>query len=835
MANYENLISTIEGYIKQNGTQDITGDVLQQNLVAMIESLGAGYQCLGIATPATSFGTPDQNVFYLASEGDYSSTLPGIVVAPGEIAILKYNGSWSKQSLSGFRITRDGGGIIQMYDGENPVYPRTKSQAVFFDNDTTKTLDRVYGEIYGDTFDETIADSVENGRYVRYTWTASTNYRSYYFERNDIKRVRCSLYAGGTTDVAISAYTSKTVLNSSTCLLQVFATATGSGNAASYDILIPEGAVLVVISNRSQYGTPTIALDTRGDLPVAPESIKTNNPLPIVENGYIKTDGSIQSASGYGVTDLIPVNALDKFIVSSYLSNSYVMMFGYFDGNANSGVPLYKGEGEQVIGKAMYVFDSRVHYVRICSRTSTGDVASFIQVTEGSVEEIVDGLNKQSKVSSNIPFLAKAKRLNSDGTTSDNTAYNTTEFIPVHEGDMLLYSGFLGSTATAMCGYSGNTEADFESVLIPTRGTITDKRVVVPTGITHIRACSRINYGDVYSLAITTQSFGEILTAAMPTIENIELEMKKFVGKRIAVLGDSIATGSNLNPYIRVQANDVGNTIQSYITYFDVYTLSGAAVNKTIGNVAITESMIGTLQSFTPIADDIGKTIGDAVSYYNGELSWPYFVRDYLGATLINASWSGASLCSGQSQQVRTLSYGWSDLSIRRCATRDENGVIVPPDIIIICRGVNDFSHEQGSDYAILENYDIMANGYPTSDTLPDNKYSFTRAYLLTIKKLRDAYPNAVIYCATLNVFKRVTYDRFPTRNGLYSLPQMNDKIRQIADEMGCNVIDFAKDGITFENCYPTYISDSAETPTHPNLNGQKVMAAKALSDLIFN
>ena len=77
-------------------------------------------------------------------------------------------------------------------------------------------------------------------------------------------------------------------------------------------------------------------------------------------------------------------------------------------------------------------------------------------------------------------------------------------------------------------------------------------------------------------------------------------------------------------------------------------------------------------------------------------------------------------------------------------------------------------------------------------------------------------------------------YFEFPTRNGQYTLPQMNDTIRDIANTMGCGLIEFDKDGITFENCYPTYISDSATIPTHPNSTGHSVMADKANSDISY-
>ena len=66
-------------------------------LNAMVNSLGAGYQYAGVATPATNPGTPDAKVFYLASTPGTYTYLGGLVVADGEVALLKYDSSWTKE------------------------------------------------------------------------------------------------------------------------------------------------------------------------------------------------------------------------------------------------------------------------------------------------------------------------------------------------------------------------------------------------------------------------------------------------------------------------------------------------------------------------------------------------------------------------------------------------------------------------------------------------------------------------------------------------------------------------------------------------------------------
>ena len=97
MANYNNLKATINANIKANGNEEITGPILNTVLNQAVTTLGAGYQYMGVATPATSPGTPDANVFYIAATPGTYTNFGGKVVADGEVAILKYNGSWAKE------------------------------------------------------------------------------------------------------------------------------------------------------------------------------------------------------------------------------------------------------------------------------------------------------------------------------------------------------------------------------------------------------------------------------------------------------------------------------------------------------------------------------------------------------------------------------------------------------------------------------------------------------------------------------------------------------------------------------------------------------------------
>lgn len=96
MSNYQSLKTGIQNAIKTNGNNEITGQLLQQRLLAMIDSLGVGYQYMGVATPSTNPGTLDQRVFYIAKDKGTYSNFGGLSVTENDIVILYYDSTWRK-------------------------------------------------------------------------------------------------------------------------------------------------------------------------------------------------------------------------------------------------------------------------------------------------------------------------------------------------------------------------------------------------------------------------------------------------------------------------------------------------------------------------------------------------------------------------------------------------------------------------------------------------------------------------------------------------------------------------------------------------------------------
>ena len=100
MANYNNLRNIINSTINSNGAQAITGAKHNNVLNTLLTTLTQGFQLLGVATPATEYTPGDANVAFLACTSGTYAGLGSLVVYPGEVALLTYDGTaWSKSTV----------------------------------------------------------------------------------------------------------------------------------------------------------------------------------------------------------------------------------------------------------------------------------------------------------------------------------------------------------------------------------------------------------------------------------------------------------------------------------------------------------------------------------------------------------------------------------------------------------------------------------------------------------------------------------------------------------------------------------------------------------------
>lgn len=91
--NYDELKRNIADVVKPNGNQEITGQIMQDSLFALIENLGEGWQFGGAVRPsdAPALGA-DVRAFYLAVEKGVYADFGGVEVT--ELSAIVYGDGW---------------------------------------------------------------------------------------------------------------------------------------------------------------------------------------------------------------------------------------------------------------------------------------------------------------------------------------------------------------------------------------------------------------------------------------------------------------------------------------------------------------------------------------------------------------------------------------------------------------------------------------------------------------------------------------------------------------------------------------------------------------------
>ena len=99
MGNYDELKQAVSDVIKTNGNQEITGQIMQNTLLSIINTVGENATFAGIATPETNPGTPDQNVFWIASINGLYSNFNGYELEKNAVIFFNKNGNWEIQNI----------------------------------------------------------------------------------------------------------------------------------------------------------------------------------------------------------------------------------------------------------------------------------------------------------------------------------------------------------------------------------------------------------------------------------------------------------------------------------------------------------------------------------------------------------------------------------------------------------------------------------------------------------------------------------------------------------------------------------------------------------------
>ena len=106
MANFDQLKQSVAALIRTNGAEEITGQIMQDVLLTIINSISGGYMFGGVAQHNGNVGNPDYNVFYLAGSGAYTGYGGAITIEAGCYGVFRYNGVWTQEVVDiGVRLS----------------------------------------------------------------------------------------------------------------------------------------------------------------------------------------------------------------------------------------------------------------------------------------------------------------------------------------------------------------------------------------------------------------------------------------------------------------------------------------------------------------------------------------------------------------------------------------------------------------------------------------------------------------------------------------------------------------------------------------------------------
>lgn len=443
-------------------------------------SLGSilGYTYKGIANKDTNPGTPDGNVFYIASTPGTYTYFSNIVVAENETAILKFDTTWHKDN-TGVATTIQVSQLGQAMDSVAPDWIHYELENGFYYNGTTEgsgsgwkrckidissasvlkfrtnltgsTANCCITDAEGNVLKTWISADLPSDKFVIFDLSSLTNPKYFY----------CSVWLNNFTedDVYIKA--------------------------------LADIASLHELKDAESYATGYEEV----------ESGELSNVLILTNNAPTET-----ASPGYRTTNYIPVSDGDIISVLSYCSNGAFVITGYASKSQDSYVSSFSVYGKANIEVAEWFFakiPSGVNYIRVsCAKEWLVNGKIIIKrKVANSLDLRLYPIDGKQLVFFDNPYLIDVK-----GTliASGGTNYYCSDFIELNEFDSYKLQGIKGTYGCLWISfYSSQNQADFIGQAVTGDDGTTARTIVftVPKGGKYVRFCG--SWGVAHPQPIT--------------------------------------------------------------------------------------------------------------------------------------------------------------------------------------------------------------------------------------------------------------------------------------------------------------------------------------------
>lgn len=602
MSNFSALKTAIQNAIKQNGNQEITGNVLQNVLISIIETLGDsaiidlentvteitnnidnGYVYAGIATPST---TPvSGKVFYIALQAGTYTNFGNTAITQG-INFLKYNGSvWSKDVVIGIddvpmpgstKLPKSGGTAEKLYVIPKNIGYITPEGNVDPTYDTWRNSD-MFPVISGDIM--TIFSRTGN---------SGTTLVVAFYDANkqflkDVSPISTEVdWSQKSVTVPAGAYFAR--INT------------------AYNSRLDSGLIPYAFITKSTQELASRAYDA------ARINSKTLNgdAVDFVNDGFIKSDGSIDVTDAWKYTDMI---AIPK-------KSSYKIHNIYGVPNIVGNIVFYDCD-EKIMSVIMAQVDGLTTltgtapdgaaFARLCTKTTHVDYASFVFSFSNQFDTMMDAFSKAKSVYGRGDLFTNIGYIDKDAVVdSGASSWRYTDYIIVPTGAKYVVKNINGvpNTVGSIVFYDINKIVVGNGIVQTDVLGLTTLEGTVPDNAFYARMTTKLVDVDKISFEFRWDNpFETILTAInLPTGETLQFGNNfmgkpfSFNGKTAVFFGDSVTEGVKSNPleqaqkpYVQWLTERLGMTYTNYAVsgtcICDPTNNANSILNKVLNNI----------------------------------------------------------------------------------------------------------------------------------------------------------------------------------------------------------------------------------------------------------
>lgn len=377
MGTYEELKAAIQQVIRTNGNNEITGALLQNALLSIVNVVGANATFAGIATPNTNPGTADQNVFYLATEAGTYVNFGGIVINTGEAVILSNKtGNWVKttsgfatqQQLTELESKTNTYSFVNIAEGNINAFKKLISEIYVVGSDISQNFKITYIGFNYSSF----GGSGGLGLQVAYIKEGEyensfnpTNYSATAFEWLPNTIYELNAYGQGLAKDGIRVF----VRTSPNFVWRTIS-----------ELWHSEELIRINASGKGVNLIPFVTPIEQEISETKKESSQEARLLSIINNGfdieanevgYLDESGQKVIVAGYNVTEFIPVipNLVYQY-KGGYVPGTLKAVWGYEDDKGNGATPIVEfGVGEM---QRNFVVADNIKYIRAFSADGRG-------------------------------------------------------------------------------------------------------------------------------------------------------------------------------------------------------------------------------------------------------------------------------------------------------------------------------------------------------------------------------------------------------------------------------------------------------------------------------